>query len=183
MAQDNESRDAPCVGAGWFGVVAGWVAGAGSIACVVSRGRPLPIYAKATRSGEDLAGLAGVLRDLGTPYICACPKKRRADSKVPSSRVMARLCTPLSIPAICCAGSANPCSTRHVAMEHLTRSRAASPIPGTFSCGFLSWSVREVPPASLYAIPARGVAQSASRSLRLQTSSGSSLSAIPALSA
>jgi len=28
-AYDNGSRDAPCVGAGWFGVVAGWVAGAG----------------------------------------------------------------------------------------------------------------------------------------------------------
>lgn len=46
------------------------------------------------------------------------------------------------------------------AIEHLTRSRRNCRTPESFSCRFLSWPVRERPPACLYAIPGRVVAPS-----------------------
>lgn len=98
-----------------------------------------------------MAGLAGVLRDLGTPYMCVCPEKCRTDSRVLSSCVMACPCTPLSIAAICCAGSASPSPTLCAAIEHLTRSRAISRIPERFSCRFQSPPVRACPRSCLYA--------------------------------
>jgi len=59
---------------------------------------------------------------------------------------MACPCTPLSIAAICCAGSASPSPTHCAATKHLTRSRAVSRIPGRYSCRFshcLSVRVRD----------------------------------------
>jgi len=68
----------------------------------------------------------------------------------------------------------------HSAIEHLTRSRPNCRTPGSFSCRFLSWPVREGPPASLYASPARDVARNTRSVPRLHTPSSGSLSAPPA---
>lgn len=68
----------------------------------------------------------------------------------------------------------------HSAIEHLTRSRAVSRRRRSFSCRFLSWLVRQRPPASLYAFPARAVSGNARSLPRLHTPSSGSLSATPA---
>jgi len=64
---------------------------------------------------------------------------------------MVRPCTPLSFAAICCAGTASPSPTLCAAIEHLTRSRAVSRIPGRFSFRFQSSPVRACPRSCLYA--------------------------------
>lgn len=59
--------------------------------------------------------------------------------------------TPLSIAAICCAGSASPSPTPCAASKHLTRSRAVSRKPGRFSRRFLSLLACACPRTCLYA--------------------------------
>lgn len=68
----------------------------------------------------------------------------------------------------------------HSAIEHLTRSRLTYRTPESFSCRFLSWPVRQRPPVSLYAIPARAVSRKTRSVPRLHTPSRGSLSAMPA---
>lgn len=65
----------------------------------------------------------------------------------------------------------------HSAIEHLTRLRAVSRMHGSFSCRFLSWAVREGPPACLYAISARAVSRMTRSVPRLPKPSSGSLSA------
>lgn len=64
---------------------------------------------------------------------------------------MACPCTPLSIAAICCAGSVSPSPTHCVATKHLTRSRAVSRRPGRFPRRFLSSLACACPSMCLYA--------------------------------
>jgi len=93
---------------------------------------------------------------------------------------MAFIRTPLSSAAICRAGSASPCSTLHVAIEHLTLWRAVSRFPGRFSCRFQSSSVSACPRSCLYANRARDAQEICKAIPRLHTPSGGSLSVTPA---
>lgn len=77
-------------------------------------------------------------------------------------------------------GSGQFVPTMHSAIEHLTRSRRNCRTPESFSCRFLSWPVRERPPACLYAISARAVSRMTRSAPRLHTPSNGSLSAMPA---
>lgn len=67
----------------------------------------------------------------------------------------------------------------HPAIEQLTRSRLTYRTPESFSCRFLSWPVRERPPACLYAISGRAVARTTRSFPRLHTPSSDSPSATP----
>lgn len=78
-----------------------------------------------------------------------------------SSCVMA--CVPQYLSAVLgdlSRGSGQLVPKTRSALEHLTRSRAVSRRCGSFSCRFLSWPVRERPPACLYAVSGRDVARS-----------------------
>ncbi len=160
----------------------GWIGLGGWFGCVRSRVRRYLTHLREShaawrRLGRTFRGVDGI----GALYICATPEKCRADSCScrraswsASPRYLSDVLGDLS------RGSGRFVPKVHSAIEHLTRSRAVSRRCGSFSCRFLSWPVRERPPACLYAISARAVSRKTRSVPRLHTPSSGSLSATPA---
>ena len=162
QAQDNGNPGAPCGGAGCFGSrQVGWIGLGGWFGSARWRMRLYITHLREShavwrRLGRTFRGVDGI----GALYICATPEKYRADSCScrraswsASPRYLSDVLGDLS------RGSGRFVPKAHSAIEHLTRSRAVSRRRLSFSCRFLSWPVRERPPVSLYAIPARVVAR------------------------
>lgn len=160
QAQDNGNPGAPCGGAGCLGSrQVGWIGLGGWFGCVRRRvGRYLTHLRESHAAWRRLGRICRGVEGLGAPYICATPQKCRARSCS---------CRRASCPVLpqylsgalgdLSRGSGQFVPNTHSAIEHLTRSRRNCRTPGSFSCRFLSWPVREGPTESLYAISDRPV--------------------------
>lgn len=140
----------------------GWIGLGGWFGCVRRRVRLYITHLREShvawrRLGRTFRGV----EDLGAPYICATPDKCRARSC--SCRRASWPVVPQYLSVVhgdLSRGSGQFVPKTHSAIEHLTRSRRNCRTPESFSCRFLSWPVRERPPACLYAISGRDVVRS-----------------------